>query len=121
MSKMVNRKLSQHPLLNFFTSEVLSQSGDRHTGFIVNCVGDFQGTADGMHVLFGPVDSHRLVNGGVEVSDRHSATCRIGTAVIAGPDDLTASDADAAEDHRTTVTPMIASLTLSYNRRDGSS
>jgi len=88
-------------------SGTLYQFLDGRSGFVVDGVGNLERTADGMHVLLGPIDAERLVDGRQQVSHGHHPIGHIGAALIARPDHLAAPDSATAQHTRKAMAPVV--------------
>src|SRR5258708_32163212 len=89
----------------------------RLAGAIIERIRVLNRTAYRTHVLFGPVDSQRLVDGRVEVAHTDTAVGDIVATLIAGAHHLARLDAAAGECERPAVGPMIAAeVGVDYRR-----
>src|SRR5439155_23809272 len=87
----------------------LNQFFQRSPRGVIEPVGDIDGPGDRRHVGLGPVDSHRLVNRRIEISDGHRSVRHIGSIFVAGTDDAAPPNAAATYHQRPAVRPMIPS------------
>ena len=80
----------------YFWDRRLDQLFQRLAHLVVKAVGDVDRTSDGRHVSLGPIDSHGLVDGCVQVSRRYRTLRNIGPTFVAGPHNAPALNSAAA-------------------------
>src|SRR5438034_888631 len=91
------------------TGQELDQLLERYTRRVAEAVGDVHWPADGRHVSLRPVDSHRFVNGGIQIARRNRSLGNVTSVFIARADNAPASNAAATYQHRPAVRPVIPS------------
>ena len=85
----------------------LDQFVDGLAGGVFEGVGDLDGTADGGHVLVGPVDAHGLVDGREEVADAGLALDDVGGPFVALADGQAGLQPAAADGQRPACGPVV--------------
>src|SRR5947207_14557549 len=77
------------------TGQELDQLLERYTWRVAEAVGDVHWPADGRHVSLRPVDSHRFVNGGIQIACRNRSLGDVTSVFIARANNSPASNAAA--------------------------
>src|SRR5262249_14764712 len=80
-------------------------------------IGDFYRAPDRAWVLLTPINTHRFVYRGVQISDRDQAFGHLAAAFVAGADDLSPAQAASRNQHRPAVGPVIATGFRVHQRR----